>query len=61
MINKNMIIGDVLKVKSGSEITLMEAGLHCLGCPSSQMETLEEACMIHGIEVNGLIDRLNQE
>jgi hybrid cluster-associated redox disulfide protein len=37
----------------------MQAGMHCLGCPSSQMESLEDACMVHGIEVDAVIENLN--
>ena len=40
---------------------LLEAGMHCLGCPASQAETLEEACLVHGIEVEELIEKLNQD
>ena len=38
---------------------LLEAGMHCLGCPSAQAETLEEACMVHGIDVEELLEKLN--
>jgi hydroxylamine reductase len=34
-------------------------GMHCLGCPSSQMETLEEACAVHGVDVNGILSQIN--
>ena len=49
MITKDMIIGDLLMQENAEDIAdvLMGAGMHCLGCPSSQMETLEEACMVH--------------
>ena len=40
---------------------LLEVGMHCLGCPASQMETLEEACNVHGIDVNELLEKLNSE
>ena len=39
---------------------LMDAGMHCLGCPASQAETLEEACEVHGIDVNELVEELNK-
>ena len=39
---------------------LMRAGMHCLGCPSSQMETLEEACMVHGIDCDVLVSQINE-
>lgn len=59
-INKNMIIGEILRIDQGLAPILLESGMHCLGCPSSQMESLEEACMVHGINVDDLIDRLNK-
>ncbi len=58
-INEDMIIGEILKSNPENAKVLMEAGMHCLGCPSSQMETLKDACAIHGIEVSGLIEKLN--
>ena len=57
-ITKDMIIGEILKANPNHARVLMEAGMHCLGCPSSQAETLEEACMVHGIDVNELLGRL---
>ena len=58
-INKNMTIGELLLTNDLIAPMLMRAGMHCLGCPSSQMESLSEAAMVHGINVNELIDRLN--
>ena len=40
---------------------LIEIGMHCLGCPASQMETLEEACEVHGIDVDEVVNKLNEE
>lgn len=58
-INKDMTIGELLeKVPEKAEI-LLEAGMHCLGCPASQAETIEEACEVHGIDVEELIKKLN--
>lgn len=58
--DKNTKIGELLeKAPEKSEI-LMEAGMHCLGCPASQAETLEEACEVHGIDVNKLLEKLNK-
>ena len=59
-INKNMTIGELLLTSDLIAPILMRAGMHCLGCPSSQMESLAEAAMVHGIDVNELISRLNQ-
>ena len=58
-INKDMYIGAILRVNQGLAPILMESGMHCLGCPSSQMETLEEACYVHGINVDFLTEKLN--
>lgn len=55
-----MFIGDLLGVDERIETVLMTAGMHCLGCPSSQMETLEEACQVHEIDVDVLVNKLNE-
>lgn len=58
-ITKDMLIGEIV---SGDERTipvLLDAGMHCLGCPSAQGESLAEACMVHGIEVDELVEKLN--
>ncbi|RRJ16991.1 hydroxylamine reductase [Lachnoanaerobaculum orale] len=57
--NPDMLIGEVLAENPAAASVLMDIGMHCLGCPSSQMESLAEAAMVHGIDVNELIDRLN--
>lgn len=58
-ITKDMTIGEVLQINQGLAPVLMAGGMHCIGCPSSQMETLEEAAMVHGIETELLLARLN--
>ncbi len=58
-IEKNMTIGELLKVAPEKAEILLNAGMHCLGCPASQAETIEEACMVHGIDVNELVEKLN--
>lgn len=57
-ITKDMIIGDILKINPDNARVLMEAGMHCLGCPASQAETLEEACMVHGLDVEDILSNL---
>lgn len=58
-IEKNTKIGEIIdKAPEKAEILLKE-GMHCLGCPASQAETLEEACMVHGIDVEELVKKLN--
>ncbi|WP_167958282.1 hydroxylamine reductase [Anaerosporobacter faecicola] len=58
VISKDMIIGDILKANPDNANVLLAAGMHCLGCPSSQAETLEEACMVHGLDVEELLAKL---
>lgn len=58
-ITKDMVIGEILQVDQGLIPILINSGMHCLGCPSSQMESLEEACAVHGIDVNALVEELN--
>lgn len=58
-ITKGILIGDILRADKGVVPILLNSGLHCLGCPSAQGETLEEACDIHGIAVEQLVEELN--
>ena len=59
MVEKTMTIGEILEKFPEKSDILLESGMHCLGCPASQMETLEEACEVHGIDVDELIEKLN--
>lgn len=59
-INKEMIIADILAVDPNLAPILMASGMHCIGCPASQGESLEEACVVHGIEVDEVLDNLNE-
>ena len=54
-ITKDMTIGEILRTNPDIASVLMEAGMHCLGCPSAQGESLEEAAMVHGIDVDELM------
>ena len=58
-IDKTMTIGDLLDTAPEKAEILLNSGMHCLGCPASQAETLEEACMVHGIDVDELLAKLN--
>lgn len=58
-ISKEMIIAEVIKMDQGLIPILLNAGMHCLGCPSAQGESLEEAAMVHGMDPNQLVDELN--
>ena len=57
--NKDTTIGDILEIAPEKAEILLEIGMHCLGCPASQMETIEEACDVHGVDVNELLEKLN--
>ncbi len=59
MITKEMTISEIIKVNMNIMSILLNAGMHCVGCPSAQNETLEEACMVHGIEVEPLVKQIN--
>ena len=58
-IEKTTKIGELIENAPEKAEILLAAGMHCLGCPSAQAETLEEACMVHGIDVEDLIAKLN--
>ncbi len=58
-ITKDTTIGDVLKIKPEAVPVLMEIGMHCIGCPASIGETVEEAAAVHGVDVDELITRMN--
>lgn len=58
-IEKNITIGQLLEIAPEKADILLEAGMHCLGCPASQAETIEEACSVHGIDIDELIEKLN--
>lgn len=59
-ITKDMTIGQMLSLKPDAAPALLEIGMHCLGCPSAQAETLEEAAMVHGIDPTELLKKINE-
>lgn len=59
MIERTTKIGELLEKAPEKAEILLEAGMHCLGCPASQAETIAEACEVHGIDVEELIKKLN--
>ena len=61
MIEKEIKIGELLEKYPEKINVLLEAGMHCIGCPASLAETLEEACEVHGIDVEELLTELNKE
>lgn len=62
MITKDMLMGDILATPEAEIIAdiLTESGMHCFGWPSSQMESLEEACIVHGINSDEIIKKINK-
>ena len=58
-ITKKTTIGEVLAMDMGTAKFFLEMGMHCLGCPSSQGESIEEACMVHGIDCEPFLAELN--
>ena len=58
-ITKDMIIIDIITVTMGCIPLLINEGMHCVGCPASQGETLEEACIVHGLDADVLAKKLN--
>ena len=59
MVTKDMLIGEIIQMNEKYPEILLGAGMHCLGCPASAGETLEEACAVHGIDVDALVEALN--
>lgn len=58
-VNKDTMIGDLLQIDQNVAPLLLNIGMHCLGCPSSQMETIEEAAMVHGLDPDDLVVEIN--
>ena len=58
-ITKDTLIGDILDADRGTAKYSLEMGMHCLGCPSARGESIEQACMVHGVDVNSLVDEIN--
>ena len=59
-VTKQTQIGEVLKLNPNVKDILMGFGLHCFGCPMSQMETLEEAAAVHGVDVDLMLEKINE-
>ena len=59
-ITKDTIIGDILDIAPQTAPVFLAIGMHCLGCPASRGETVEEACMVHGVDVNDLLEQINE-
>ena len=59
VITKDTIIGDILDIAPETAPIFLSIGMHCLGCPSSRGETVEQACMVHGVAVDELLEKIN--
>ena len=59
-ITKDTIIGDILDIAPETAPVILSIGMHCLGCPSSRGETVEQACMVHGVDVDSLLKKINE-
>lgn len=55
-----MLIGELIQIDQGIIAILLGAGMHCIGCPSAQGESLEEACMVHGLDANEIESAINE-
>ncbi|MBQ4225971.1 MAG: DUF1858 domain-containing protein [Oscillospiraceae bacterium] len=60
IVTKDTVIGEILDADSETASYFLSMGMLCLGCPASRGESLEEACMVHGADVNELVDALNE-
>ncbi|MCX7614452.1 MAG: DUF1858 domain-containing protein [Clostridiales bacterium] len=58
-VTKDSLIGEVLAMDTGTARFFMEIGMHCLGCPSAQGESIEEACEVHGTNADELVANIN--
>ncbi|MCQ4818752.1 DUF1858 domain-containing protein, partial [Agathobacter rectalis] len=58
-VTKDTMIGDLLQIDQNVAPLLLNIGMNCLGCPSSQMETIEEAAMVHGLDPDDLVVEIN--
>ena len=59
-VTRETIIGDILDMDQTTAPYFMEIGMHCLGCPASRGESIEEACEVHGVDCDELIEKLNE-
>lgn len=59
-VTKDMLIGDILEMDQSTAEYFIEMGMHCLGCPASLGESLEEACMVHGVDADEMVQKLNE-
>ena len=60
VVTKDSMIGDVLDFDRTTATYFMEMGMHCLGCPASRGETIEQACAVHGVDCEEIVKKLNE-
>ncbi len=60
VVTKDMLIGDILDAAPSTAPFFLEMGMHCLGCPSARGESIADACEVHDVDVNVLIEKINQ-
>ncbi|MBP3323825.1 MAG: DUF1858 domain-containing protein [Clostridia bacterium] len=58
-ITKDTIIGDILDLNRATAPLFLEMGMHCLGCPSARGETVAQACAVHGVDADELVEKIN--
>lgn len=58
-VTKDTIIGDILDIDSTTAPLFLSIGMHCLGCPASRGESVEQACMVHGVDADEIVEQLN--
>lgn len=58
-IDKNMTVGNILDLDRETAVYFLNMGMHCLGCPASRGETVEQACMVHGVDADALVKEIN--
>ena len=58
-VTKDALIGDILDMDEGTAKYFLEMGMHCLGCPASRGESLEEACAVHGVDCGEMVEKIN--
>ncbi len=59
VVTKDMIIGEVLDAAPETAVFFFEIGMHCLGCPHSRGESIEDACAVHGADLDALLEKIN--
>ena len=59
VITKDTVVGDILDIAPETAPAFLDIGMHCLGCPASRNETVEEACMVHGVNADDFLKQVN--